>query len=164
MDVPKIEIVLSDKEYLFLFEVFEETLHSFDTFSPPDESQSLLLPTSPPPSHLTSSKDLPVESSSAPPKNSTITVQVQVHVASAVLQLRQHKKPLAEFSVDSFAVSFEDGGKEGEDELTTRLGVSVQNIQLVDQREGKASPHYPFVVAPKNRDVTMLTFSFCEYL
>lgn len=154
---------------MFLFEVLEETVHSFDTFVEPTDSQSLLLPTSTPPSgHLsavtpTSNQEPPPAPPVVAPKNSAITLQLQVHVSSAVLQLHQHKKPLAEFSISNFAVAFEDGGKDGEEELTMRLGVSVDNILLIDKREGKASPHYPYIIAPKNRDITMLKFSFLEY-
>jgi hypothetical protein len=44
VDIPKIEVVLTYKEYIFLYGVLDDTIHSLDAFTPPQESQNLLLP------------------------------------------------------------------------------------------------------------------------
>jgi hypothetical protein len=167
--VPKIEVVLSDKEYVFLYGVINDTLASLEAFAPPKAEESaknqLLLPLSPvyASAHAQSQSTHAPPTTAAPP-SSTITLQVRVHVQSAILQLHQNQHPLAEFSINSFSVNFEDGGKEGDSELSMRVGASIENLLLVDKRTSKASSHYPYIVAPKNRDLTMLKVSFCEYL
>lgn len=158
VDIPKIEVVLSDKEYMFLYGVLDDILHSLDAFTPPQESQSLLQPTP-----LRSPSTPLTTTQSTPARSSTVTLAMNVRVHSAILQLHQNEHPLATFAINEFSVSFEDGGKEGTEDLLMRVNVSVQNVLLSDNRTNKASPHYQYIVAPKDRDLTMLNFSFVEY-
>lgn len=171
VDVPKIEVELSDKEYLFLYGVLEDTLHSLDAFTPPQESQSLIIlpsesaATLVPSSHATPSTEphgTSPPSQNPPNQNTEITLAVKVQVHSAVLLLHQNGHPLATFAINDFSVCFEDGGKEGNEELLLRVNVSVQNFLISDTRADKAS-HYQYIVAPKNKDLTMLKLSFLEY-
>ena len=159
-------MVLSDKEYIFLYGVLDDTIHSLDTFTPPQETQSLLIPTPPTAPIALPATPSPSPSPSPPPptRNSTITLIVRIQVHSAVLQVHQNEHPLATFAINELAVSFEDGGKERDEDLLMRVQVSVQNVLLSDNRLDKASPQYQYIIAPKDRDMTMLNVTFVEYL
>jgi len=163
--VPKIEVVLSDTEYMFLYGVIKDTLRSLETFAPPPASDNntlksqLSLPPLPEPTEASND----ALAAPAPPPSSTVTLQAQVVIHSAVLSLQLHQQPLAEFSINSVTVSFENGGRDGSAELVTKVNVEVANFLLVDKRVGKASPYYKYIVAPKNLDLTMLRVSFYEY-
>ena len=145
---------------MFLHGVLDDTLHSLNAFKPPQEPQSLLLPAPlyPPNTHPTTAPH-----ASPVARTSTTTLAVKVRVHSAVLQMYQNEHPLATFAINAFSVSFEDGGREGSEDLLMRVDVSVQNFLLSDNRTAKASPHYQYIVAPKNQDLTMLKLSFMEY-
>lgn len=158
VDIPKIEVMLSDKEYIFLHSVLDDILYSFDAFTPPQDSQSLLLVSSSSITATTHTIPQPIPT----PRTSIVTIVMKVTIHSAMLQLQENEHPLATFTINSFCMSFEDGGKQGDKLLLTHVNLSVQNILLSDDRVGKASSHQ-YIITPKDRDVTMLNLSLLEY-
>lgn len=171
IDVPKIEIVLSDTEYLFLYGVLGDTLQSLDSFAPPPAvDDSLLVPRIPTPvpqsQSPTPQSPVPASPSPSPPPipSTKTTLQVKIEVHSAILALQLNAQPLAEFSINSVRLEFHNGGKEGDTDLVSKLNVEVANFLLMDKRKDKASPFYKYIVAPKDLDLTMLRLCRCEYL